>query len=70
MDADSGRNILMIEDESDVADLLEMTLRKAGFKASKRATRKRLAKGAGQPARFHHSYLMLPKMPASRSAEF
>ena len=34
MDADSGRNILIIEDESDVADLLEMALRKAGFKAS------------------------------------
>src|SRR6267378_3271913 len=34
MDNVSGRQILIIEDESDVADLLEMTLRKAGFKAS------------------------------------
>jgi two-component system phosphate regulon response regulator PhoB len=33
MDNGSGRQVLIIEDESDVADLLEMTLRKAGFKA-------------------------------------
>ena len=34
MDAGSGRKILIIEDESDVADLLEMGLRKAGFKTT------------------------------------
>jgi two-component system phosphate regulon response regulator PhoB len=34
MDNGSGRNILIIEDESDVADLLEMSLRKAGFKTT------------------------------------
>ena len=34
MDAGSGRKILIIEDESDVADLLEMSLRKAGFKTT------------------------------------
>jgi two-component system phosphate regulon response regulator PhoB len=32
METGSGRKILIIEDESDVADLLEMGLRKAGFK--------------------------------------
>ena len=32
MDTGSGRKILIVEDESDVADLLEMGLRKAGFK--------------------------------------
>src|SRR5262252_5935128 len=32
MDTGSGRKILIIEDESDVADLLEMGLRKAGFR--------------------------------------
>ena len=34
MDAGSDRKILIIEDESDVADLLEMSLRKAGFKTT------------------------------------
>jgi two-component system phosphate regulon response regulator PhoB len=34
MDTDSGRKILIIEDESDVADLLEMGLHKAGFKTT------------------------------------
>src|SRR5262252_771718 len=34
MDTGSGRKILIIEDESDVADLLEMGLRKAGFKTT------------------------------------
>jgi two-component system phosphate regulon response regulator PhoB len=32
METGPGRKILIIEDESDVADLLEMNLRKAGFK--------------------------------------
>src|ERR1700746_2763908 len=34
MDTGSGRKILIIEDGSDVADLVEMGLRKAGFKTS------------------------------------
>jgi DNA-binding response OmpR family regulator len=34
MDTGSGRKILIIEDENDVADLLEMGLRKAGFKTT------------------------------------
>jgi two-component system, OmpR family, phosphate regulon response regulator PhoB len=34
MDTGSGRKILIIEDESDVADLLAMNLRKAGFNVS------------------------------------
>jgi two-component system phosphate regulon response regulator PhoB len=34
MDPGSGRKILIIEDESDVADLLTLNLRKGGFKVS------------------------------------
>ena len=34
MDTGSGRKILIIEDESDVADLLMLNLRKGGFKVS------------------------------------
>jgi len=34
MDTGAGRKILIVEDESDVADLLEMGLRKAGFKTT------------------------------------
>jgi DNA-binding response OmpR family regulator len=34
METGSGRKILIIEDESDVADLLTLNLRKAGYKAS------------------------------------
>jgi DNA-binding response OmpR family regulator len=34
MDAGSGRKILIIEDENDVADLLALSLRKAGFNTS------------------------------------
>ena len=47
MDTGSGRKILIIEDESDVADLLEMSLRKAGFKTiGSRRRRKRFTEGA------------------------
>jgi two-component system phosphate regulon response regulator PhoB len=34
MDTSSGRKILVIEDETDVADLLSLNLRKAGFRIS------------------------------------
>jgi two-component system phosphate regulon response regulator PhoB len=34
MDNASGRNILIVEDESDVTDLLALNLRKAGFKTT------------------------------------
>src|SRR5881394_1814886 len=34
METGSGRNILIIEDETDVADLLSLNLRKAGFSVS------------------------------------
>src|SRR5438046_4136160 len=63
METGSGRNILIIEDETDVADLLALNLRKAGFKVSTAAD------GAGglQKARddrpdFIILDLMLPKM--------
>ena len=47
MDTGSGRKILIIEDESDVADLLEMGLRKAGFKTTAAADgASRFAEGA------------------------
>ena len=56
MDNGSGRQILIIEDESDVADLLEMGLRKSGFKTTAAADgATRFAEGARQPARCHHS---------------
>ena len=34
MDSGSGKKILIIEDEKDVADLLALNLRKAGFRIS------------------------------------
>ena len=56
MHAGSGRKILIIEDESDVADLLEMGLRKAGFQEhDSRRRRNRFTEGARQPARLHRS---------------
>ena len=63
METGSGRKILIIEDESDVADLLEMGLRKAGFKTTTAADG---AIGL-QKARDNHPDfiildLMLPKM--------
>src|ERR1041384_3619803 len=63
MDADSGIKILIIEDESDVADLLEMGLRKAGFKtatATDGATG--LQKARDERPDFIILDLMLPKM--------
>src|SRR5690348_6185445 len=63
MESTSGRKILIIEDENDVADLLTLTLRKAGFRISTSPD------GAGglQKARdnkpdFIILDLMLPKM--------
>ena len=63
MDTGSGRKILIIEDESDVADLLEMGLRKAGFKtltATEGATG--LHKARDNRPDFIILDLMLPKM--------
>src|SRR3982075_2142400 len=63
METGSGRKILIIEDETDVADLLTLNLRKAGYRVS------RAADGAGglQKARddrpdFIILDLMLPTM--------
>src|SRR4249919_208841 len=63
MDNGSGRQILIIEDESDVADLLEMTLRKAGFKASTTGDgASGLQKARDNRPDFIILDLMLPKM--------
>jgi two-component system phosphate regulon response regulator PhoB len=63
MDTDSGRKILIIEDESDVADLLEIGLHKAGFKtlaATDGATG--LQKARNNRPDFIILDLMLPKL--------
>src|SRR5215472_917223 len=63
MDTGSGRKVLIIEDESDVADLLEMGLHKAGFKtatATDGATG--LQKARDNRPDFIVLDLMLPKM--------
>src|SRR4249920_220281 len=63
MDNGSGRQILIIEDERDVADLLEMTLRKAGFKASTTGDgASGLQKARDNRPDFVILDLMLPKM--------
>jgi two-component system phosphate regulon response regulator PhoB len=63
MDNGSGRNILIIEDESDVADLLEMGLRKAGFKTTAAADGAvGLQKARDNRPDFIILDLMLPKM--------
>src|SRR5258705_11107950 len=63
MDAGSGRNILIIEDESDVADLLEMGLHKAGFKTTTAADGVTgLQKARDNRPDFIILDLMLPKM--------
>ena len=63
MEGGSGRKILIIEDESDVADLLEMTLRKAGFKASTTGDgASGLQKARDNRPDFIILDLMLPKM--------
>src|SRR5215470_9671619 len=63
MDNGSGRNILIIEDESDVADLLEMGLRKAGFKTTAAADGATgLQKARDSRPDFIILDLMLPKM--------
>src|SRR5204862_4859761 len=63
MDTASGRKILIIEDESDVADLLEMGLRKAGFKTTAAADGvSGLRKARDNRPDFIILDLMLPKM--------
>ena len=63
MDTASGRKILIIEDESDVADLLEMGLRKAGFKTTAAADgASGLQKARDNRPDFIILDLMLPKM--------
>ena len=63
MDTASARKILIIEDESDVADLLEMGLRKAGFKTLAAADGAiGLQKARDKRPDFIVLDLMLPKM--------
>jgi two-component system, OmpR family, phosphate regulon response regulator PhoB len=63
MDTGSGRKILIIEDETDVADLLTLNLRKAGFRVSTAADGASGLQNArdGRPD-FIILDLMLPKM--------
>src|SRR5438309_5962966 len=63
METGSGRNILIIEDESDVADLLALNLRKAGFKTSAAVNgASGLQKARDNRPDFIILDLMLPKM--------
>jgi len=63
MDTGPGRKILIIEDESDVADLLALNLRKAGFNASTAGDgASGLQKARDDPPDFIILDLMLPKM--------
>src|SRR5713101_2718225 len=63
MESSSGRKILIIEDESDVADLLEMGLHKAGFKTTAAADGATgLQKARDNRPDFIILDLMLPKM--------
>src|SRR5882672_6819409 len=63
MDTGSGRKILIIEDESDVADLLALSLRKAGFNTTAAADgASGLQKARDNRPDFIILDLMLPKM--------
>src|SRR5436190_7670122 len=63
METGSARKILIIEDESDVADLLEMSLHKAGFKTLAAADgTSGLQKARDNRPEFIILDLMLPKM--------
>jgi DNA-binding response OmpR family regulator len=63
METNSGGKILIIEDESDVADLLTLNLRKAGFKISTAADgASGLQKARDAKPDFIILDLMLPKM--------
>jgi two-component system phosphate regulon response regulator PhoB len=63
MDAGPGRKILIVEDENDVADLLTLNLRKAGFKTSTAADgASGLQKARDERPDFIVLDLMLPKM--------
>src|SRR5205809_5245240 len=63
MDNASARNILIVEDESDVTDLLALNLRKAGFKTTAAADGATgLQKARDDRPDFIILDLMLPKM--------
>src|SRR5205085_2166837 len=63
METGSGRKILIIEDESDVADLLTLNLRKAGFRTSTAADcSSGLQRARDDRPDFLILDLMLPKM--------
>src|SRR2546430_2940902 len=63
METGSGRKILIIEDESDVADLLTLNLRKAGYRVSMAADgASGLQKARDDKPDFIILDLMLPKM--------
>ncbi|PYK10772.1 MAG: DNA-binding response regulator, partial [Verrucomicrobia bacterium] len=63
METGSGRKILIIEDETDVADLLTLNLRKAGYRVSTAADgASGLQKARDDRSDFIILDLMLPKL--------
>src|SRR5436190_22904759 len=63
METGSGRKILIVEDETDVADLLTLNLRKGGFKVSTAGDgASGLQKARDERPDFIILDLMLPKM--------
>src|ERR1051326_7358311 len=64
METGSGKKILIVEDETDVVDLLALNLRKAGFRISSAADgASGLEKTRADKPDFVILDLMLPKMP-------
>ena len=59
METGSGKKILIIEDESDVADLLTLNLRKAGFSVELPPVEQKFGKALGQADKLGAKYALI-----------